>query len=92
MEVLAYMHRDNIIPREFPKFQLSKIPEYRKTAKQMLTMMGRDGSTLVANRLRADLTKRPRHAPDVKPHEDYYQDLLDCRLFSRFLQPARRKP
>jgi hypothetical protein len=77
MEVLAYMHPNNIIPREFPKFKLSKIPEYRQTAKQMLAMMGRDGSSLVATRLRDDMTKRPRHAPDLKPHPDYYKDLLD---------------
>jgi len=65
VEVLAYMHPKNIIPREFPRFQLSKIPEYRKTAKQMLAMMGPEGSSAVANLGLREEFKRAKFGPSL---------------------------
>lgn len=76
LEILAYMRPENIIPREFPDFQLAKIPEYRDMAKRLLTVMGPTGTALVTNRLRADLMSPPDRR-DMVVHGDYYRDLLE---------------
>jgi hypothetical protein len=77
MEVLAYMDTKNIFPREFPTFQLGKIPEYRKTAKQLLGAMGPLGAQAIANQLRAELMGGVNHGYDVSPTASYYDDLLE---------------
>jgi hypothetical protein len=77
MEILAYMDPKNIFPREFPDFQLQKIPEYRKAAKQLLEAMGPAGGSAIAGKIRAELMGEPGHAFDVTPTAGYYNDLLE---------------
>jgi hypothetical protein len=77
MEILAYMDTKNIFPREFPTFQLEKIPEYRNAAKQLLEAMGPSGGSAIAGKIRAELMGNPGHAFDVTPTDSYYNDLLE---------------
>jgi hypothetical protein len=76
LELLAYLDPKNIIPREFPNFQLNKVPEYRQAAKQLLGAMGPDGTRQVAARVREELMAGPRRMADVGLHPSYYEDLL----------------
>jgi len=74
-EVLAYMNSENIFPREFPRFQMDKMGEYRALAKQVLAAMGPQGSQEVVGRMQATLMGREGHR--LKPHPEYHNDLID---------------
>lgn len=79
LEVMAYLDPKNIFPEEFPTFQLSKIPEYRRAAKEVLQAMGPEGTRLVAKQARAELLAgSPFAARDMVLHPDYYKDLTEC--------------
>lgn len=76
MEVLAYMKPENIYPREFPDFQLQKIPEYRKTATALLQMMGLPGGKAVANTLTSALRGGLPNGGDVTFHPSFIPEIL----------------
>jgi hypothetical protein len=59
MDVLAWMTPQNVIPQEFPNL-VGRIPEFRKTAKNLLAAVGRDAIP----RLLQDLEIPPRVPPD----------------------------
>ena len=75
LEILAYLDRKNIFPQEFPNFQLDRIPEYRKTAGQLLRLMGPEGTRQVAGQLRQALMGQIRFR-DCEPHPEYFLELL----------------
>jgi hypothetical protein len=77
LEALAFMDPGNIFPREFPNFQLKRIPEYHKAAKQLLGLMGPVGATAVVGELRSELMGmgRPR-THSLAPRKDYHDELL----------------
>lgn len=79
LEILAFMDPKNIFPREFPRFQLEKIPEYRKAAKSLLKAMGPVGADAVAGQVRSELmgSSPVQNRRDIGPHQDYYKDLLE---------------
>ncbi|MBN2578152.1 MAG: hypothetical protein JXB10_04100 [Pirellulales bacterium] len=77
LEILAYMDPKNIIPREFPDFPLQKVPEYRTAAKQLLGVMGPEGTRQVLDRLREELMSTMQYRADCTPHANYYDDLLE---------------
>lgn len=76
LEVLAFMKRDNIYPREFPNFPVEKIPEYRKTAVQLLDIMGPAGHEAIVGRLRQHLMGGFPARFDVTYHPDYVDGML----------------
>ncbi|HWB12185.1 MAG TPA: hypothetical protein VG826_23360 [Pirellulales bacterium] len=77
LEALAFMDPKNIFPREFPNFQLEKIPKYHKAAKQLLSLMGPVGATAVVGELRSELMGMGRsRAQGVEPRRDYHDELL----------------
>ncbi len=79
MDVLAFMDQGNIIPREFPNFQLGKMGEYRDAAKRLLGIMGAGGAEVVATRLRGELMGQSLPLPDrgVHVHANYYSDMVE---------------
>lgn len=77
MEVLAYMDPRNIIPTEFPTFQLGKIPEYRRAAKEMLRLMGSAGTSAIVTQVRSALMNPPQQGGEVQTTAAYYYDLLE---------------
>lgn len=76
LDVLAYLSPKNVIPEEFPDFELSKVPDYRRAAKQLLKLMGRRSSGVLVGRIENELTSKSRRS-DVKPHPDYREDLME---------------
>ncbi len=76
MQVLAFMKEGNIIPREFPKFPIAKMAEYRQTAKQLLGLMGPSGKQAVLGTLQNHLMAGFQSQSDVDFHPDYVDDLL----------------
>ena len=77
LEVLAYMDDGNIFPREFPKFPMDRIPEYRKAAKQLLKLMGPTGATVTVNQVRAELMNQVHKRADMHFHACYHDELLE---------------
>ncbi len=78
LEVLAYMDKSNIFPREFPNFDLRKMPQYRDTAKKLLGAMGRPGAEAAVARLRGSLMGMAGYnARDVSERADFYEQLFD---------------
>ncbi len=75
LEVLQYMNRDNIIPQEFPTFQLEKMPEYKKAAQQILRAIGPEGTSAAVQRVRSDLMARFNNG--LKTNPDYYDQLFN---------------
>ena len=55
LEALAFMDPANIFPEEFPRFDLSKVPQYRETAVKLLRLMGPVGTRAVISELQAEL-------------------------------------
>ena len=76
LDVLAYLSPKNVIPEEFPDFEISKVPDYRRAAKQLLKLMGRRSSGVLVGRIENELTSKSRQS-DVTPHPDYRDDLLE---------------
>lgn len=78
LEILAYMDAGNIFPREFPDFPMQLIPRYREAAKELLGVMGADGTRAVAVRAREALMGAPVPGDfsDCKPHPAYHDDLV----------------
>lgn len=78
LEVLGCMDPKNIVPGEFPAFQLNQIPKYREAAKGMLRLMGPSGASAVAGQLRAEVMGMSTMGGfDVSPHPEYLKDLLE---------------
>ena len=78
LEIMAFMDNRNIFPREFPRFQLSQIPNYRKNAKALLSAMGPVGSKSVVEMVRSHLMgNAPPGGAGLELHNDYLQDLID---------------
>ena len=68
--VLAWLHPANIIPDEFPKFELAGVPKYREIAKNMLAAMGPDAyrrllQDLTAPPTATGMTLCPTHTADI---------------------------
>ena len=76
LQVLAFMKQGNIIPREFPKFPINKMAEYRLAAKKLLLLMGSSGKQAVLGALQKHLMNGFTSAGDVSFHPDYVADLL----------------
>lgn len=78
LEALAFMDPNNIFPEEFPRFDLSKIPQYRETAVKLLKLMGPVGTRAVISELRAELMGmgRSTKARDYRVNPGYYDSLL----------------
>lgn len=78
LEALAFMEPNNIVPEEFPRFDLSKIPQYRETAVKLLKLMGPVGTRAVVSELRAELMGmgRSANARDYRVNPAYYDSLL----------------
>jgi hypothetical protein len=78
LEALAFMDPANIFPQEFPRFDLSKIPQYRETAVKLLKLMGPVGTRAVISELRAELMGMGRSlkATDYRVNPAYYDALL----------------
>ncbi|HVW39568.1 MAG TPA: hypothetical protein VHB99_19755, partial [Pirellulales bacterium] len=78
LEALAFMDPNNIFPEEFPRFDLSKVPQYRETAVKLLKLMGPVGTRAVVSELRAELMGRGRsaNARDYRVNPAYYDSLL----------------
>ncbi len=47
VDVLAHLTPQNVILEEFPKFDMSRVPECREAAKQLLKQLGRQGAAVV---------------------------------------------
>ncbi len=77
MEILAYMDPKNIYPAEFPTFQLNKIPDYRRAAKQLVVAMGPAGASAVVQRLRTDLMTNGGAISDITPTASYADDMVE---------------
>ncbi|MEO8166319.1 MAG: hypothetical protein ABI619_13075, partial [Betaproteobacteria bacterium] len=77
LQVLAFMKEGNIIPREFPQFQIGKMAEYRQTAKQLLGLMGPSGKQAVLGALKNHLMTGFASASDVEFHPDYVAELME---------------
>lgn len=78
LEALAFMDPANIYPEEFPRFDLSKVPQYRETAVKLLKLMGPVGTRAVISELRAELMGmgRSSKARDYRVNPAYYDALL----------------
>lgn len=78
LEALAFMDPNNIFPEEFPRFDLSKVPQYRETAVKLLKLMGPVGTRAVISELRAELMGmgRSTKARDYRVNPGYYDSLL----------------
>jgi hypothetical protein len=76
LQVLAFMKNGNIYPREFPDFPIEKIPEYRKTATQLLNLMGPAGTEAVVGQLRQHLMGGFPKQSDITYHPDYVDGLM----------------
>ncbi|MBP86020.1 MAG: hypothetical protein CMJ64_04770, partial [Planctomycetaceae bacterium] len=77
LQVLAFMKNGNIIPTEFPAFPIKKIPQYRKTATQLLNVMGPAGTQAVVGQLRNHLMSGFPKQSDVACHLGYVDGLLE---------------
>ena len=77
LEVLAFLEPKNVFPHEFPNFPLQRIPQYRQAAKRILHLMGRDGTRMVVDQLRAELMGAAPNPYGVPVHPDYYKDMLE---------------
>jgi len=79
LEILAYMDPKNILPNEFPNFPLERCGEFRSTAKRLIRLMGAQGTSAVAQQLRAELlgNGKPSIPGDLTTVDSYRKDLLD---------------
>ncbi|HVA48387.1 MAG TPA: hypothetical protein VNH11_18620 [Pirellulales bacterium] len=78
LEALAFMDPANIFPEEFPRFDLSKVSQYRETAVKLLRLMGPVGTRAVISELRAELMGmgRSQKATDYRVNPARYGALL----------------
>ena len=78
LEALAFMDPRNIFPEEFPRFDMSAIPQYRDTAKKLLRLMGSQGTAAVVSELRAELmgSGRLAQAGFISVHSDFFPEML----------------
>ena len=75
--VLAHMEPQNIIQREFPKFDKAAIPQCRKDCKDFLKQTGNIGATVVVNQLVNVLMGQGRFERGIILSPAYEQDMLD---------------
>ncbi|MBN2447663.1 MAG: hypothetical protein JXO22_13095 [Phycisphaerae bacterium] len=76
--ILAWLGPSNVIQREYPSFDMARIPGFRRTATKMLAALGRPA----AAQLVQDLVHGPQLPPgcgaDMEPVKHYEQDMLDA--------------
>ena len=77
MQILAHLSPPNVIPEEFPTFDISRIPEYRRGARQLLKLMGRESTGVVVGRIENELMSRGGLATQLPLHGDFHDDLLE---------------
>ena len=77
MQILAHLSPQNVIPEEFPTFDISRIPEYRSGAKQLLKLMGRESTGVVVGRIENELMAGGGLGTQLPLHSDFHGDLLE---------------
>lgn len=77
VKVLAHMEPENIIPSEFPNFDMGGIPQCRRDCKKFLMETGYIGATVVVNQLVNALTGVAGFEPGIIISPSYEQDMVD---------------
>ncbi len=77
LEIMAYMDANNIIPREFPRFDLKSIPKYRTAAKELMKAMGPEGARPLVGVIQNEMAGGRKTPSDMKLSRTYYDDLLE---------------
>lgn len=77
IQILAFMKDGNVFPREFPRFPIQQMGQFRNAAKQLLNVMGPPSAQAVTGQLRTHLMSGVRSFGDITYHEEYVEDMLD---------------
>jgi hypothetical protein len=77
VKVLAHMEPENIIPSEFPNFDMSGIPQCRRDCKMFLMETGYIGAAVVVNQLVNALTGVGGFETGIILSPSYEQDMVD---------------
>ena len=77
MQILAHLSPQNVIPEEFPTFDISRVPEYRGAAKKLLKLMGQESTGVVVGRIENELMSDGQRAQGLPLHRDFHDDLLE---------------
>lgn len=78
IQILAFMKEGNVYPREFPRFPIQQMGQFRNAAKKLLNVMGPPGAQAITGQLRTHLMSGVRNFGDITYHPEYMGDMLDA--------------